>query len=200
MKPKKIILIPTFDEIDRKWLVNNFIERKCKYVTDLYTAKDFWGEEVIIVITGVGCRRTKDALESLKRNGYFDNRKIDIFLLGSAGSLTFKKGTPVIFPFKEYDNKIKCRNVGWLICVNKFITDIKKHTELCQPDVCFDMESKAVCEFIQGFDRDKFSTVTIAKIISDNGYSSVSEWREFCKSYIQPSMRRLVYRIIKFPI
>jgi len=141
----------------------------------------------VIAIIGIG-HEAVAPLAQLKEQGLLDNAHV--LLTGSAGSYTL----PVLHtvqcstPFTEWEDSGYER--ATIVCVHEFVSPEAPHPELHVDGVCFDMESEALLAVC----RDaNVHSVSIVKVISDDGSGSLGDWATVCQQQVQP----LVWEVAK---
>ena len=174
---RKVLIVAHPYEIGLKRLEENGFQR--------ITEKDerpslFVRGDHTVAIVGIGLPEALPSFEKMKAQGLLDDA--DVLLTGSAGSYTL----PVLhtvqcetgFPVLASDYPM-----GKIVCVHEFVSPESPHPELHVPDTCFDMESeglRATCE-----DANVHS-LSIIKVISDDGSGSLGDWATVCQQQVQP--------------
>lgn len=150
---------------------------------------------VLIAIMGIGGENAIKSLCTWAQKGYFKNS--DVLLTGSAGSYTLPVLAKVQCPVPNFDNIRVVEDDAELVCVHEFISPENPHPELNAPDTCFDMESEFLINFCKELPKDSIKTLSIVKVISDNGDGSMDDWDIVTEKRVQPVVIEVVKKYIQ---
>jgi len=148
------------------------------------------GDDVVAII-GIGAGEARPSLEWMKDRGYFSGA--DVLLAGSAGSYSL----PVLHVVQcctGYPEWASGYDKGEIVCVHEFVSPENPHPELHVPGTCFDMESETLLDVC----RDAgVQTLSIVKVISDDGSGSLGDWATVCQQKVQPKVWKVLTRFFK---
>ena len=133
-----------------------------------------------VAIVGIGLQEALPSFEKMKEQGMFNDA--DVLLAGSAGSYTL----PVLHTVQcetGYPSLPSDFPKGEIVCVHEFVSPDSPHPELHIPNTCFDMESEGLLATC----RDaNVHSLSIVKVISDDGSGSLGDWATVCQQQVQP--------------
>ena len=133
-----------------------------------------------VAIVGIGLQDAGASFEQMKTEGLLDDT--DILLAGSAGSYTL----PVLHTVQCDSGYLSLDSPyakGEIVCVHEFVSLESPHPELHVPNTCFDMESEAL---ISACRDANIQSLSIVKVISDDGSGSLGDWATVCQQQVQP--------------
>ena len=146
----------------------------------------FVKDEKTVAIVGIGLQEAGESFEKMR--GLLDES--DVLLAGSAGSYTL----PVLHTVQCESGFTALKSdypKGKIVCVHEFVSPESPHPELHVPDTCFDMESEALLSTCRNVNVQSLS---IVKVISDDGSGSLGDWATVCQKQVQP----LVWDVAKW--
>lgn len=148
-------------------------------------------EDSVVAIIGIGAGEARPSLLWMKEKGCFSGA--DVLLAGSAGSYAL----PVL-------HTVQCRSgypawdsgyeQGEIVCVHEFVSPENPHPELHVPGTCFDMESETLLDICRDAD---VKTLSIVKVISDDGSGSLGDWATVCQQKVQPKVWQVLTDFFK---
>jgi|GEM_PF-1642841 hypothetical protein len=174
---KKVLIVAHPYEIGLKRLEENGFQRNAG--SDERPTIYVQGNNTVAIV-GIGLQEAGASFERMKREELLDDA--DVLLAGSAGSYTL----PVLHTVQcesGYPSLDSPYPKGEIVCVHEFVSPESPHPELHVPDTCFDMESEAL--FAVCRDANVHS-LSIVKVISDDGSGSLGDWATVCQQQVQP--------------
>ena len=134
----------------------------------------------MVAIVGIGIPEASPSFETMINQGLLD--EADVLLAGSAGSYTL----PVLHTVQcesGYPSLDSDYPKGKIVCVHEFVSPDSPHPELHVADTCFDMESEALLSACR---EVNVQSLSIIKVISDDGSGSLGDWASVCQQQVQP--------------
>ena len=134
-----------------------------------------------VAIVGIGLGEALPSFETMRAQGLLDDA--DVLLAGSAGSYSLPVLHTVQCAIDGFPTLASDYAKGRIVCVHEFVSPESPHPELHVPDTCFDMESEGLTATC----RDaNVHTLSIVKVISDDGSGSLGDWATVCQTRVQP--------------